>query len=230
MRYIRVGPGDVKAWWAVRTRSPSPTSQARLTSPTSHESTPFLAARAAASAPIGEVERTGHDAHRGRRAISAVRSGRPGRSGRSGRAGRPGPAGIAVCVPVNTRTAKPSQRVPWGRLGACQPPKPADRGHDDGFDPAMLTGKHMGRSFGPGRPRPPPPGPRPRPPPGPRPRPRRPPQAPAGSGSVTVVGSPASNGSVQVQAAPWCLPTAPWRAASTRNGNPKISIKPTADA
>ncbi len=55
-------------------------------------------------------------------------------------------------------------------------------------------------------------------------------QTPAGSGSATVVGNEASSGSVHDQAAPWCLPTAPWRAASTRSGSPKISMKPTAAA
>ena len=55
---------------------------------------------------------------------------------------------------------------------------------------------------------------------------------PAGavSASSTVVGSESRSGSVQAQAAPWCRPTAPWRAASTRSGSPKISMKPTAAA
>ncbi len=55
---------------------------------------------------------------------------------------------------------------------------------------------------------------------------------PAGavSASWTVVGSESSSGSVQAQAAPWWRPTAPWRAASTRSGSPKISMKPTAAA
>ena len=48
--------------------------------------------------------------------------------------------------------------------------------------------------------------------------------------STTVVGRSASSGSVHAQAAPWCLPTAPWRAASVRSGSPKISMKPTAAA
>ena len=56
------------------------------------------------------------------------------------------------------------------------------------------------------------------------------PQTAAGSGSVTVIGSSASSGSVHVHAAPWRAPTAPWRAASTRSGSPKISMKPTAEA
>jgi hypothetical protein len=46
----------------------------------------------------------------------------------------------------------------------------------------------------------------------------------------TVVGRSARSGSVHVHAAPWCLPTAPWRAASTRSGSPKISMNPTAAA
>ena len=54
--------------------------------------------------------------------------------------------------------------------------------------------------------------------------------AATGSGSVTETGSVSSSGSVHVQAAPWRLPTAPWRAASTRSGSPKIPMNPTAAA
>ena len=178
---------------------PSPQVPGEAHVATCDQSSPFVPGQRR-PLPIGEIGRTGLDAARGRRAMRAA------------------PAGIAVCVPVNTRTAKPSHRGPWCRLRACQPPKPSDRGHDDGFDPAMLTGKHTGHLSGPGRP------PAPAAPAGPAP------QTPAGSGSVTVVGRSASSGSVHVQAAPWCLPTAPCRAASTRSGRPKISMKPTADA
>ena len=55
-------------------------------------------------------------------------------------------------------------------------------------------------------------------------------QTAAGSGSLTVVGRCSRSGSVHAQAAPWKRPTAPWRAASTRSGSPKISMKPTAEA
>ena len=55
-------------------------------------------------------------------------------------------------------------------------------------------------------------------------------QAGAPAFASIVCGSPGSSGSVHVQAAPWCLPTAPWRAASTRSGSPKISMNPTAAA
>ena len=50
------------------------------------------------------------------------------------------------------------------------------------------------------------------------------------SGPSTLVGKSASSGGVHAQAAPWCLPTAPCLAASTRSGSPKISMNPTAAA